>query len=114
MPLNTQDILIRMHCNEVKKAHHGETTHLSGEFSVAQRNSETEMSLFSLFKENVIGSREVREEKEEEKRNGERHRKRNHLFQLHKLNCLKFKVLEHLIPTPNLKHSHRPRKSLLI
>lgn len=40
--------------------HHGETTHLSGEFSVAQRKSELEMSLFSLFKENVIGSREGR------------------------------------------------------
>lgn len=41
--------------------HHGETTHLSGEFSVARRNSEIETSLFSLLKENVIGSREERE-----------------------------------------------------
>lgn len=47
--------------------HHGETTHLSGEFSLAQRNSEIEMSLFSLFKQNVIGSREGREEEGKEK-----------------------------------------------
>lgn len=66
------------------------------EFPVAQKELFTiEMSLFSLFRETVIKNlcKEARKKKVEEI---ERHRKRNHSFQLHKPNCSKFKVLEHL------------------